>query len=276
MYSKAPDIRKVRNKAFFKGKKGICDVVFDHMQLGTHSFTFNHVYGSSGSPSSSMFEDCVSPLVEGPFQGYNATFLAYGQDSLGGNNRTVMIACVSPADINAGETLNTLNQFWCDKEETTKELEHTLLQDFTDKEMLRSDPAYDKSLQQLKCFLRYTLILDPNSNGYFDLMIKTNPEILKRWNNEVREVVQSRVALVQFHALIQLHQIRQNDQLDVSKLVNSLTRGTVRSPLAQCLLICYTSQDFRVILDKELRLILKLRDMKKGFRASSDNLMTSY
>jgi hypothetical protein len=30
------------------------------------------------------------------------------QDSLGGNSRTVMIACVSPADSNAEETLNTL------------------------------------------------------------------------------------------------------------------------------------------------------------------------
>lgn len=30
------------------------------------------------------------------------------QDSLGGNSRTVMIACVSPADINMEETLNTV------------------------------------------------------------------------------------------------------------------------------------------------------------------------
>jgi hypothetical protein len=30
------------------------------------------------------------------------------RNALGGNNRTVMIACVSPADINFGETLNTL------------------------------------------------------------------------------------------------------------------------------------------------------------------------
>jgi kinesin family protein 4/21/27 len=30
------------------------------------------------------------------------------QDSLGGNSRTVMIACVSPADINFEESLNTL------------------------------------------------------------------------------------------------------------------------------------------------------------------------
>lgn len=37
-------------------------------------------------------------------------------------------------------------------------------------------------------------------------------------------------------------QIRQNDRLAVSKLVTSLIRGSVRSPLAQCLLIRYTSQ----------------------------------
>ncbi|KAI3720855.1 hypothetical protein L2E82_31854 [Cichorium intybus] len=44
-----------------------------NLVVGTHSFTFNHVCGSSGSPSSPMFEDCVSPLVYGLFQGYNAT-----------------------------------------------------------------------------------------------------------------------------------------------------------------------------------------------------------
>ncbi|KAK1287918.1 Coatomer subunit gamma-2 [Acorus calamus] len=76
-------------------------------------------------------------------------------------------------------------------------------------------------------------------------ILQTNPEIVKRWSNEVQEAVQSRAALVQFHALALLHQIRQNDRLAVSKLVTSLTRGTVRSPLAQCLLIRYTSQVIR-------------------------------
>ncbi|CAE5984141.1 unnamed protein product [Arabidopsis arenosa] len=76
-------------------------------------------------------------------------------------------------------------------------------------------------------------------------MLKTNPEIVKRWSNEVQEAVQSRAALVQFHALALLHQIRQNDRLAVSKLVGTLTRGAVRSPLAQCLLIRYTSQIIR-------------------------------
>lgn len=53
------------------------------VQIGSHSFTFDHVYGSTGPPSSSMFEECVSPLVDGLFQGYNATVLAYGQTGSG-------------------------------------------------------------------------------------------------------------------------------------------------------------------------------------------------
>nr|GMC50474.1 kinesin-like protein KIN-4A isoform X1 [Ipomoea batatas] len=51
--------------------------------IGSHSFTFDHVYGSTGSPSSSMYEECVAPLVDGLFQGYNATVLAYGQTGSG-------------------------------------------------------------------------------------------------------------------------------------------------------------------------------------------------
>ncbi|CAL8996327.1 unnamed protein product, partial [Prunus brigantina] len=53
------------------------------VQIGTHSFTFDNVYGSTGSPSSAMFEECVAPLVDGLFHGYNATVLAYGQTGSG-------------------------------------------------------------------------------------------------------------------------------------------------------------------------------------------------
>jgi coatomer protein complex subunit gamma len=76
-------------------------------------------------------------------------------------------------------------------------------------------------------------------------LLQANPEIVKRWSNEVQEAVQSRFALVQFHGLALLHQIRQNDRLAISKMVSGLTRGSVRSPLAQCLLIRYTSQVIR-------------------------------
>ncbi|XP_051124233.1 kinesin-like protein KIN-4A isoform X2 [Andrographis paniculata] len=53
------------------------------VQIGSHSFTFDQVYGSTGSPSTAMYEDCVAPLVDGLFQGYNATVLAYGQTGSG-------------------------------------------------------------------------------------------------------------------------------------------------------------------------------------------------
>ncbi|OIS97045.1 kinesin-like protein kin-4a [Nicotiana attenuata] len=68
--------------------QGCKDCVFivpgkPQVQIGSHSFTFDHVYGSSGSPSVTMFEECVAPLVDGLFQGYNATVLAYGQTGSG-------------------------------------------------------------------------------------------------------------------------------------------------------------------------------------------------
>ncbi|KAJ4900849.1 Kinesin-like protein FRA1 [Raphanus sativus] len=53
------------------------------VQIGSHSFTFDHVYGSRGSPSTEMYEQSAAPLVDGLFQGYNATVLAYGQTGSG-------------------------------------------------------------------------------------------------------------------------------------------------------------------------------------------------
>jgi len=49
-------------------------------------------------------------------------------------------------------------------------------------------------------------------------------------------------AQIHYNLIYLTFQIRKNDRLAVSKLVTSLTRGSVRSPLAQCLLIRYTSQ----------------------------------
>ncbi|PUZ77483.1 hypothetical protein GQ55_1G375200 [Panicum hallii var. hallii] len=53
------------------------------VQIGPHVFTFDHVYGNSGSPSSLIFEQCVNPLIDALFSGYNATVLAYGQTGSG-------------------------------------------------------------------------------------------------------------------------------------------------------------------------------------------------
>ncbi|KAI3991143.1 hypothetical protein MKX01_022364, partial [Papaver californicum] len=76
------------------------------VQIGTHSFTFDHVYGSSGSPSSSMFEECVAPLVDSLFQGYNATVLAYGQT---GSGKTYTMGTGSKDDSQSGLIPQVMN-----------------------------------------------------------------------------------------------------------------------------------------------------------------------
>ncbi|XP_073281947.1 kinesin-like protein KIN-4C [Primulina huaijiensis] len=53
------------------------------VQIGSHAFTFDHLFGSKGSPSSCIYDECVAPLVDALFSGYNGTVLAYGQTGSG-------------------------------------------------------------------------------------------------------------------------------------------------------------------------------------------------
>ncbi|KAI3460070.1 hypothetical protein Pfo_016733 [Paulownia fortunei] len=53
------------------------------VQIGSHAFTFDNIFGSKGSTSSSIFDECVAPLVDALFHGYNGTVLAYGQTGSG-------------------------------------------------------------------------------------------------------------------------------------------------------------------------------------------------
>ncbi|KAK4348841.1 hypothetical protein RND71_031596 [Anisodus tanguticus] len=81
----AVHIRPLIGDEKLQGCKDCVSVVHGKPQvaIGTHSFTFDHVYGSTASPSAAMYQECVSPLVDGLFQGYNATVLAYGQTGSG-------------------------------------------------------------------------------------------------------------------------------------------------------------------------------------------------
>ncbi|KAK0579814.1 hypothetical protein LWI29_031843 [Acer saccharum] len=58
------------------------------VRIGSHAFTFDYVYGNMGSPSTTIYDDCVAPLVEALFHGFNATVLAYGQT---GSGKTYMM-----------------------------------------------------------------------------------------------------------------------------------------------------------------------------------------
>ncbi|KAJ3073126.1 Coatomer subunit gamma-2 [Rhizoclosmatium hyalinum] len=72
-------------------------------------------------------------------------------------------------------------------------------------------------------------------------------DVVRRWANEVQESVNSKGGITQYHALGLLYQIRQHDRMAVIKLVQSLSRGTLRSPLAYCMLVRYTAK----IMDEE-------------------------
>jgi len=73
-------------------------------------------------------------------------------------------------------------------------------------------------------------------------LMHVNGEVVKRWVNEVQTALQSDNASVQYHALALLHSIKRQDRLAVSKIVASLTRTPLKSPLAQCLLIRFAKK----------------------------------
>ena len=83
------------------------------------------------------------------------------------------------------------------------------------------------------------------------LLENVNADIVRRWSNEVQEAVNSKSPTVQFHALALLYSIRANDRLAVSKLVTQLTRSSIRSPLAQCLVIRYVALVVRTSVASE-------------------------
>ncbi|GAA0153821.1 microtubule binding motor protein [Lithospermum erythrorhizon] len=53
------------------------------VQLGSHAFTFDYVFGNGALPASKIFDECVASLVDALFHGYNGTVLAYGQTGSG-------------------------------------------------------------------------------------------------------------------------------------------------------------------------------------------------
>ncbi|KAL7262479.1 hypothetical protein ACSBR1_000785 [Camellia fascicularis] len=53
------------------------------VQIGSHVFTFDYVFGSTGYPCYQIFDESVAPIVDALFHGYNGTVLAYGQTGSG-------------------------------------------------------------------------------------------------------------------------------------------------------------------------------------------------
>jgi Adaptin N terminal region len=68
-------------------------------------------------------------------------------------------------------------------------------------------------------------------------MYGANAEVVKRWTSEIVQAVQSKNAMVQYHAIALQTAIKSSDRLAISKILSTLTIGAVRSPMAQCLIV---------------------------------------
>lgn len=68
-------------------------------------------------------------------------------------------------------------------------------------------------------------------------LTKIASDVVKRWVNEAQEAVNSDSIMVQYHALGVLYHIRKTDRLAVSKLIAKLTRMSLKSPYAVCMLV---------------------------------------
>merc|ERR1719359_1927670 len=79
------------------------------------------------------------------------------------------------------------------------------------------------------------------------------PDVVRRWVNEIQEATTSKHAMVQFHALALLYELKKTDRLALHKVVTSLTRASLQSPMAECLLVRYATMTLMAELDSCLR-----------------------
>ena len=66
------------------------------------------------------------------------------------------------------------------------------------------------------------------------------PEVVRRWVNEFYQSLTYEDELVQYHGLLLLYAMKQNDTLALTKLVTQLRQHLPTSPLAICMLIRYS------------------------------------
>jgi Kinesin motor domain len=79
-----------------RGKKCVA-LVRDRITVGDKVFTFDGVYGES-STQEEVFNGSIAGLVEGCFQGFNATVLAYGQTGSGKTHTMIGNALTGESD----------------------------------------------------------------------------------------------------------------------------------------------------------------------------------
>ncbi|KFK27871.1 hypothetical protein AALP_AA8G439800 [Arabis alpina] len=94
------------------------------VHIGTHTFTYDFVYGNGGHPCVEIYDHCVAPLVDALFKGYNATVLAYGQT---GSGKTYTMGTNYSGDGTNGGIIPKVMEDIFRKVETTKDSTELLI-----------------------------------------------------------------------------------------------------------------------------------------------------
>jgi coatomer protein complex subunit gamma len=68
-------------------------------------------------------------------------------------------------------------------------------------------------------------------------LMRQDPEVVRRWVNEVQEAVNNDNIMLQYHALGLLYQIRRSDKHAIRKLILRYSKSGLRSPYAYCFLV---------------------------------------
>ena len=95
------------------------------VHIGSHTFTYDFVFGNAGLPCLEIYDHCCSPLVDALFKGYNATVLAYGQT---GSGKTYTMGTNYSGDgTNGGIIPKVMEDIFKRVEETTKDTTELLI-----------------------------------------------------------------------------------------------------------------------------------------------------
>ncbi|RID76789.1 hypothetical protein BRARA_B03741 [Brassica rapa] len=94
------------------------------VHIGSHTFTYDFVFGSGGYPSLEIYDHCVAPLVDALFNGYNATVLAYGQT---GSGKTYTMGTNYGGDGTSGGIIPRVMEDIFTKAEATKDSTELLI-----------------------------------------------------------------------------------------------------------------------------------------------------
>ncbi|KAK9792731.1 hypothetical protein WJX73_010908 [Symbiochloris irregularis] len=88
------------------------------------NFLYDHVYGWNGTGPERLYDQCVQPLVDGLFKGYNATVFAYGQT--GSGKTYTMGSAFAPGGASSGVIPRAMSDIFERIESAPKESEFTI------------------------------------------------------------------------------------------------------------------------------------------------------